>query len=179
MCVHACPGTTHAVPGRLWFLCQFVCKQQDSLARQQQLCCQQLPCGHVTTCVSCRMQPRPCLLLWWFRLLLLPLLQVPGCEQEEGSLGGQGHAQQEVGIQVRGCVVVGRQARARTPCVLRQLSGSLLEACRPSDRPPARGWGCAAAESCASLLASCLPPFPVFAHPTLYSAWLSVSLSAL
>jgi hypothetical protein len=29
------------------------------------------------------------------------LPQVPWCEQEEGALGGQGHAQQEMGLQVR------------------------------------------------------------------------------
>lgn len=32
-------------------------------------------------------------------------LQVPWCEQEEGALGGQGDAQQEVGIQVRSAVL--------------------------------------------------------------------------
>jgi hypothetical protein len=53
--------------------------------------------------------------------------QVPWCEQEEGALGGQGHAQQEVGLQV-GVLVFGKCLGRSSPSM---HDMTLCAACMP------------------------------------------------
>lgn len=93
--------------------------------------------------------------LWWSWLLLL-LLQVPGCEQEEGALGGQGHAQQEVGIQVRGCGVAGRQQHAMYAEAAVKLVESLVFA-RQTHLPVVGP--CGSTELCLAVGSASSPPF--------------------
>jgi hypothetical protein len=62
-------------------------------------------------------------------VLVCCVLQVPWCEQEEGALGGQGDAQQEVGIQVGSAVLAVGAAYSTAHCLqCHSCAGSSTEA---------------------------------------------------